>query len=76
MDIQTRLSVLDQHLSLLIESTESCGSLTGESVAATFFIIQEQVRQIIQEEQPTTTKPRMTMAAQNLLRPQSNLDDK
>ena len=46
MDIQTRLSLLDQHLALLIESTESCSSLTGESVAATLFIIQEQVRQI------------------------------
>lgn len=44
MDIQTRLSLLDQHLSLLIESTENCDSLTGESVAATLFIIQEQVR--------------------------------
>ena len=46
MDTQTRLSLLDQHLTLLIESTESCDSLTGESVAATLFIIQEQVRQI------------------------------
>lgn len=46
MDIQARLSLLDHHLSLLIESTESCDSLTGESVAATLFIIQEQVRQI------------------------------
>ena len=46
MDIQTRLSLLNQHLALLIESTESCSSLTGESVAATLFIIQEQVRQI------------------------------
>lgn len=46
MDIQARLSLLDQHLALLIESTESCSSLTGESVAATLFIIQEQVRQI------------------------------
>ncbi|WP_171262989.1 hypothetical protein [Acinetobacter sp. ANC 4169] len=46
MDLQTRLSVLDQHLSLLVESTENCESLTGESVAATLFIIQEQVRQI------------------------------
>ncbi len=44
MDIQTRLSLLDQHLSLLIESTENCDTLTGESVAATLFIIQEQVR--------------------------------
>lgn len=44
MDIQTRLSLLDQHLSLLIESTENCDSLTGESVAATLIIIQEQVR--------------------------------
>lgn len=44
MDIQTRLSLLDQHLSLLIESTEKCDTLTGESVAATLFIIQEQVR--------------------------------
>lgn len=44
MDIQIRLSLLDQHLSLLIESTENCDSLTGESVAATLFIIQEQVR--------------------------------
>ena len=46
MDIQARLSLLEKHLALLIESTESCGSLTGESVAATLFIIQEQVRQI------------------------------
>ncbi|WP_165492909.1 MULTISPECIES: hypothetical protein [Acinetobacter] len=46
MDIQTRLSLLNKHLSLLIESTESCDSLTGESVAATIFFIQEQVRQI------------------------------
>ena len=46
MDIQTRVSLLDQHLSLLIESTESCDSLTGESVAATVFIIQEQERHI------------------------------
>lgn len=46
MDTQTRLSLLDQHLTLLIESTESCDSLTGESVAATLFIIQEQVRHI------------------------------
>ncbi|MGR0306014.1 hypothetical protein [Acinetobacter beijerinckii] len=44
MDIQTRLSLLDQHLSLLIESTENSDTLTGESVAATLFIIQEQVR--------------------------------
>ena len=29
MDIQTRLSLLDQHLSLLIESTENCDTLTG-----------------------------------------------
>ncbi|MDV2469811.1 hypothetical protein QR674_12555 [Acinetobacter chinensis] len=46
MDIKARLSLLDQHLSLLIESTESCDALTGESVAATLFIIQEQVRKI------------------------------
>ena len=46
MDIQARLSLLDQHLALLIEATESCGSLTGESVSATLFIIQEQVKQI------------------------------
>lgn len=46
MDIQARLSLLDQHLTLLIESTGSCETLTGESVAATIFIIQEQVRQI------------------------------
>lgn len=46
MDIQARLSLLDQHLALLIESTENCDSLTGESVSATLFIIQEQVRQI------------------------------
>ncbi|MGS0705821.1 hypothetical protein ACVBEE_04575 [Acinetobacter sp. ANC 3781] len=46
MDTQARLSLLDQHLTLLIESTENCSSLTGESVAATLFIIQEQVRQI------------------------------
>jgi len=46
MDIQTRLSLLDQHLALLIESTETCSSLTGESVSATLFIIQEQVRLI------------------------------
>ena len=46
MDTQARLSLLDQHLTLLIESTESCDSLTGESVAATLFIIQEQVRQV------------------------------
>ncbi|WP_312105920.1 hypothetical protein [Acinetobacter venetianus] len=46
MDIQTRLSLLEQHLSLLIESTENCDTLTGESVAATLFIIQEQVRLI------------------------------
>lgn len=46
MDMQSRLSLLDQHLALLIESTESCESLTGESVSATLFIIQEQVRQI------------------------------
>lgn len=46
MDIQTRLSLLDQHLALLIESTENCESLTGESVAATLFIIQEQIRKI------------------------------
>ena len=46
MDIQTRLSFLDQHLDLLIESTENCDSLTGESVSATLYIIQEQVRQI------------------------------
>ncbi|MEN8319779.1 hypothetical protein [Acinetobacter junii] len=44
MELQTRLSLLDQHLSLLIESTENCDTLTGESVAATLFIIQEQVR--------------------------------
>ena len=46
MDMQSRLSLLDQHLALLIESTENCDSLTGESVSATLFIIQEQVRQI------------------------------
>lgn len=46
MDMQSRLSLLEQHLTLLIESTGSCGSLTGESVSATLFIIQEQVRQI------------------------------
>jgi len=46
MDIQARLSLLEKHLALLIESTESCSSLTGESVAATLFIIQEQVQQI------------------------------
>ncbi|MEN8409714.1 hypothetical protein ABFP33_07050 [Acinetobacter bereziniae] len=46
MDIQTRLSLLDQHLALLIESTENCETLTGESVSATLFMIQEQVRQI------------------------------
>ncbi|WP_167250001.1 hypothetical protein [Acinetobacter sp. Tr-809] len=46
MDIQTRLTLLDQHLSLLVEATECCESLTGESVAATLFIIQEQVRLI------------------------------
>jgi len=45
--MQTRLSLLDQHLALLIESTENCGSLTGESVVATLFIIQEQVRQLL-----------------------------
>lgn len=44
--MQTRLSLLNQHLALLIEATESCDSLTGESVSATLFIIQEQVRQI------------------------------
>lgn len=44
MDIQTRLTLLDQHLSLLVEATECCESLTGESVAATLSIIQEQVR--------------------------------
>lgn len=48
MDIQTRLTVLDQHLALLIESTENCESLTGESVSSTLFIIQEQVRQVKQ----------------------------
>ena len=46
MDMQSRLSLLDQHLTLLIESTRNCETLTGESVAATIFIIQEQVRQI------------------------------
>lgn len=46
MDIQTRLSLLNQHLALLIESTENCESLTGESVSATLYIIQEQVRKI------------------------------
>lgn len=46
MDIQTRLFLLNQHLKLLIESTENCENLTGESVSATLFIIQEQVRQI------------------------------
>lgn len=46
MDIQSRLSLLDQHLALLIESTENCESLKGESVSATLFIIQEQVRKI------------------------------
>ncbi len=46
MDIQARLLLLDQHLELLIESTENCESLKGESVSATLFMIQEQVRQI------------------------------
>ncbi len=46
MDIQARLSLLDQHLSLLVEATETCESLTGESVAATFIMIQEQIHQI------------------------------
>ena len=49
MDIQTRLSLLDQHLALLIESTETCESLTGESVSSTLFIIKEQVRQVIRK---------------------------
>ncbi|MBP2544676.1 hypothetical protein [Acinetobacter guillouiae] len=49
MDIQTRLSLLDKHLALLIESTENCESLTGESVSSTLFIIQEQVRQVIRK---------------------------
>ncbi len=48
MEIQTRLALLDQHLSLLIESTESCNTLTGESVSSTFVIIQEQVRLVLQ----------------------------
>lgn len=48
MEIQTRLALIDQHLSLLIESTESCNTLTGESVSSTFVIIQEQVRQVLQ----------------------------
>lgn len=47
MDVQTRLSLLDKHLALLIESTETCESLTGESVSSTLFIIQEQVRQVL-----------------------------
>lgn len=46
MDIQARLSVLNNLLSLLIEATESCDSLTGESVSATLFIIQEQVQKL------------------------------
>lgn len=46
MDIQARLSLLNKHLGLLIEATESCDSLTGESVSATLFMIQEQVRLI------------------------------
>jgi len=74
--MQTRLSLLDQHLALLIESTESCGSLTGESVAATLFIIQEQVRQLMQQDQPSTTRPKITMAAQNRLQPQLDIDEK
>ncbi|MGR3976411.1 hypothetical protein FW754_01715 [Acinetobacter sp. 1207_04] len=73
MDIQTRLSLLDQHLALLIESTESCSSLTGESVAATLFIIQEQVRQIIHQDQLSTNHPKMTMAAQKRLQPQQEV---
>lgn len=48
MEIQTRLALLNQHLSLLIESTESCDTLTGESVSSTFVLIQEQVRQVLQ----------------------------
>lgn len=46
MDIQTRLSLLNNHLALLIEATENCDSLTGESVSATLFMIQEQVQKI------------------------------
>lgn len=46
MDIQTRLNLLNQNLNLLVESTESCESLTGESVSSTLFLIQEQIQQI------------------------------
>ncbi len=52
MEIQTRLILLDQHLSLLIESTENCGTLTGESVSSTLFFIQEQIH-LIQDELKT-----------------------
>lgn len=63
MEIQTRLALLDQHLSLLIESTENCDRLTGESIASTLFFIQEQIH-LIQDglktdaEQPKQTQER------------------
>lgn len=46
MDIEIRLQVLDQHLDLLIDSTEQCQTLKGESVASTLLLIQLQIREI------------------------------
>lgn len=43
MDVRTKLPLLDKYLALLIESIENCESLTGKSVSATLFIIQEQI---------------------------------
>ncbi|RYZ88659.1 MAG: hypothetical protein EOO68_26250 [Moraxellaceae bacterium] len=46
MEIEYRLAVLDEHLDLLVDATPTCKSLTGESVWATLFLIQQQVQAI------------------------------
>lgn len=50
MDNKTLLELLNQHLNLLIEATENCETLSGESVASTLFLIQMHVRELMKHE--------------------------
>lgn len=51
MEIEYRLAILDEHLDLLIDATPNTRSFTGESVHATLFLIQEQIKVIRRQYQ-------------------------
>ncbi|WP_445114998.1 hypothetical protein [Acinetobacter sp. WZC-1] len=62
MENQTRLELLNNHLNLLIEATENCDTLTGESVSSTLYFIQQQILELMKTTHSPQQSHNMTMA--------------